>query len=232
MTGRPSSKICWVAVAVLATACGGAAHISADEPKLREYKPGKYAATEKDAKPAVGSVYSDAQAGYLEDARAMRIGDVVVVRIHEEADAQGAASTDLGKESSRVGGLVAALRAAPVIGDDPELLQDFFNSQVDFTGTGSTQRAGKLSAKLGVRVKQELPNGDLFVEGTKVVLINHEEYHLYISGVLRPSDIQPDNSVDSSLMADAHVEFTGNGDIDTQVERGWLTKALDFINPF
>jgi flagellar L-ring protein precursor FlgH len=63
-------------------------------------------------------------------------------------------------------------------------------------------------------------------------MINHEEYHLYISGVLRPSDIAPDNSVDSSLIADARVEFTGRGDIDDQVNRGWLTKVLDFINPF
>jgi flagellar L-ring protein precursor FlgH len=50
--------------------------------------------------------------------------------------------------------------------------------------------------------------------------------------VIRPADIEGDNSVDSSLIADARVEFTGRGDIADQVERGWLTKALDFINPF
>ena len=63
-------------------------------------------------------------------------------------------------------------------------------------------------------------------------MINHEEYHLYISGVIRPSDIAMDNSIDSSLIADARVEFTGRGDINDQVERGWLTKILDFVNPF
>jgi flagellar L-ring protein precursor FlgH len=81
-------------------------------------------------------------------------------------------------------------------------------------------------------VQRELPNGDLYVEGTKVVMINHEEYHLYVSGVLRPADIQPDNSIDSSLIADARVEFTGRGDINDQVERGWLNKILDAVNPF
>jgi len=50
--------------------------------------------------------------------------------------------------------------------------------------------------------------------------------------VIRPSDIEMDNSVDSSLIADARVEFTGRGDINDQVERGWLTKILDFVNPF
>jgi flagellar L-ring protein precursor FlgH len=63
-------------------------------------------------------------------------------------------------------------------------------------------------------------------------MINHEEYHLYISGVIRPSDIEMDNSIDSSLIADARVEFTGRGDINDQNERGWLTKILDFVNPF
>jgi len=105
-------------------------------------------------------------------------------------------------------------------------------SSFDFAGAGKTQRAGTLNATIGVKVKQELPNGDLFVEGTKVVMINYEEQHLYISGVIRPPDIAPDNSVDSSLIADARVEFTGRGDIDDQVERGWLTKILDAVNPF
>ena len=63
-------------------------------------------------------------------------------------------------------------------------------------------------------------------------MINLEEYHLYVSGVVRPADIEGDNSIDSSLIADARVEFTGRGDIADQVERGWLTKALDFLSPF
>jgi flagellar L-ring protein precursor FlgH len=79
---------------------------------------------------------------------------------------------------------------------------------------------------------QQMPNGDLFVEGTKVVMINHEEIHLYISGLIRRADIAPDNSVASSRIADAQVEFTGRGDVADQVDRGWLTKILDWVNPF
>jgi flagellar L-ring protein FlgH len=222
---------CCLAV-LLFTSCGPA-HIKSFEPQERNYKAGKYAANQAGSKPSPGSVFSDAQAGYLEDARAMRVGDVVMVRIDEQADAQGAASTDLGKESSRQNGLVTLLGMLPQIQNDPNInVEELLSSATEFQGEGSTQRAGKLNAKIGVKVKQELPNGDLFVEGTKVVMINHEEYHLYISGLLRPSDIQPDNSVDSSLIADARVEFTGRGDINDQVERGWLTQFLDFINPF
>jgi flagellar L-ring protein precursor FlgH len=216
-------------------ACGPS-HIAPFTPRDRKYAAGEYEATKKQSKPATGSIYSEAQAGYLEDTRALRTGDVVHIRIDEKADAQGGATTNLSKETSRdvsienLLGLVPAIRKAyPNI--DPEKLMTLA-STFDFKGEGKTQRAGQLSGLIAVRVKQTLPNGDLFVEGTKVVMINHEEYHLYISGVVRPADIEGDNSVASSLIADARVEFTGRGDINDQVERGWLSKVLDYINPF
>jgi len=219
----------------LSGACGPA-HIAPFTPRHRKFEVGEYAATQKGSRPATGSVYSEAQAGFLEDTRALRVGDIVLIRINEHADAQGGATTNLKKGSSREMGVDAMMGLVPAIKSaypdiDPSKLLSLA-SKFDFSGEGTTQRAGTLNGLLGVHVKQEMPNGDLYIEGTKVVMINHEEYHLYISGVLRPSDIDPDNTVDSSLIADARVEFTGRGDIDDQVNRGWLTKLLDFINPF
>jgi len=216
-------------------ACGPN-HIAPFTARERHYKAGEYAATQQQNKPSVGSIYSEAQSGYLEDTRALRVGDVVLVKINEKADAQGGATTNLSKETNRSAGVDSLLGLVPAIQKaypniDPKALLEMASS-FDFNGQGKTQRAGTLNATIGVKVKQELPNGDLFVEGTKVVMINYEEQHLYISGVIRPPDIAPDNSVDSSLIADARVEFTGRGDIDDQVERGWLTKILDAVNPF
>jgi flagellar L-ring protein precursor FlgH len=222
-------------VSLLASACGPN-HIAPFTARERKYKAGEYAATQAQNKPLTGSIYSEAQTGYLEDTRALRVGDVVLVRINEKADAEGGATTNLSKETNRAAGVDAMLGLVPAIqraypNIDPQSLIAMA-STYDFAGEGKTQRAGSLNAMIGVKVKQELPNGDLFVEGTKVVMINYEEQHLYISGVIRPSDIAPDNSVDSRLIADARVEFTGRGDIDDQVERGWLTKFLDAVSPF
>ena len=223
------------AVALLAVACGPA-HIAPFTPKHRKFDPGPYAQTQKQYRPATGSIYSEAQSGILEDTRALRVGDLVMIRINEHADAQGNATTDLKKDSSRVAGIDAMLALMPKLQrENPNLDPSKLLSMAaksDFSGQGNTARSGSLLASIGVHVQREMPNGDLYIEGTKVVMINHEEYHLYISGVLRPSDIQPDNSVDSSLIADARVEFTGRGDINDQVERGWLTKVLDTVNPF
>jgi flagellar L-ring protein precursor FlgH len=223
------------ALSSLSAACGPS-HIAPFTPRQRKYDPGPYAANQKGAQPAVGSIYTEAQAGYLEDTRALRVGDIVQIRINEQADAQGGATTKLNKDTEREVGVTSLLGLVPAIKKaypdiEPEKLISLAASS-DFSGEGQTQRAGKLRGLIGVQVRQEMPNGDLFVEGTKVVMINHEEYHLYISGLVRSADIAGDNSIDSSLIADARVEFTGRGDIDDQVERGWLTKILDTINPF
>jgi len=222
-------------VAAAAEGCGPA-HIRPFTPRNRKYESGEYAATQRSARPRIGSVYSEALPGYLEDTRALRVGDVVLVRINEHADAQGGATTNLSQGSGREAGVDAMLGLVPAIQKaypniDPTTLISLA-AEHDFRGEGTTQRAGRLRGSIGVRVKKELPNGDLYVEGTKVVMINHEEYHLYVSGLVRPADIERDNSVDSSLVADARVEFTGRGDINDQVERGWLTTLLDFIDPF
>ena len=76
-----------------------------------------------------------------------------------------------------------------------------------------------------------LPNGNLFIEGHRVVLVNHEEHHFYLSGVVRPVDIETDNSVTSALIADAEIEFTGRGAISEKQEAPWLQRGLDFVRP-
>ncbi len=217
------------------SACGPP-HIAPFTPRARRYAEGAYATRAESAKPSEGSIYSEAVAGYLEDTRAVRTGDIVHIIIDEKADAKGNATTALSRSSSNSMGIKSLLGLVPAIKSahpdiDPEHLLALA-AEADFKGDGQTARAGQLKGSIAVRVKRDLPNGDLFIEGTKVVMINHEEYHLYISGVVRPADIDETNAVISSAIADAQVEFTGRGDVADQVDRGWLTKVLDSINPF
>lgn len=210
--------------------------IKEPDARNREYEEGAYSGSDESRAAATGSIYSEAKAGLLEDTRALRVGDIVMVRIDEHADARGGASTRLSRTSDReskvdeVLGLIDVIKAqAPEV--DPSTLWKLA-SEYEFNAQGNSTRSGSLTGSIGVKVKREMPNGDLFVEGTKVVMINHEEYHLYISGVVRPADIQQDNSVDSALVADARVEFTGRGDIEEQTQQGWMSWFLNKINPF
>ena len=81
-------------------------------------------------------------------------------------------------------------------------------------------------------MKRVLRNGDLFVEGTKIVMVDNEEHHLYVSGVVRQADILADNSVLSSRVADAEIEYAGRGDVSDQQRPGWLSRILTAIWPF
>jgi flagellar L-ring protein precursor FlgH len=113
-------------------------------------------------------------------------------------------------------------------------MSDFFQamSSTSFDGKGDTTRSSRVQAAMAVRVKKQLPNGDLFVEGTKVLMVNEEELHIYVSGVVRPEDIAQDNSVASSVIADAQIEFVGRGVLTDNQHQGWLTRFLTQINPF
>jgi flagellar L-ring protein precursor FlgH len=223
------------AFAVLVAACGPP-HVAPFTPRQRVYKPGDYAQLGAAAKPTSGSLFSDANPGFLEDTRAVRVGDFVMININEAANAQGDATTSLKRNSTATMGLPSLLgimpalkRAYPDI--DPTQLMSFA-SQAAFDGSGTTARNGQLNGTIAVRVVREMPNGDLFIEGTKVVLINNEEYHLYLSGLVRRADIAQDDSIDSTRIADAQIEFTGRGDLADQNRKGWLARLIDIFNPF
>jgi flagellar L-ring protein precursor FlgH len=229
-----------ILVAVLAASAStmacGPRHVQPFTPRQRVYKEGRYAQTASSARPLTGSLFTEARAGWLEDTRALRVGDVLVVRIDEQADAQGTSSTTLKRESDGSGGASALLGLVPALKRaypelNPEKLMEFATKS-NFAGEGDTARKGKLSGTMAVRIVKEMPNGDLFLEGTKVVLINNEEYHLYVSGLVRPVDIQPDDSVSSSRIADAQVEFTGRGDIADQQRKGFFARIFEALNPF
>jgi flagellar L-ring protein precursor FlgH len=214
----------------------GPRHVEPFTPRHRVYKAGEYAQLSQSARPAPGSLFSEAHSGYLEDTRAGRVGDLVVIRIDESANASGNATTSLTRSSdgttgaSAMLGIVPALKKAYPSMDTDKLLE--FASKSAFAGAGDTARKGQLTGSIAVRIAREMPNGDLFLEGTKVVLINNEEYHLYVSGLVRPSDISPDNSLASNRIADAQVEFTGRGDLADQQRKGWLIRLFDTMNPF
>jgi flagellar L-ring protein precursor FlgH len=212
----------------------GPAHVQPFHARQRKYDQGKYAALE--ATHSAGSLWNSTSTGILRDTRAAQVGDLVTIVIDESAAAEGDASTKLAKASSAQEGLSNVLGLLPALKrSNPELDANnllSFLSKSEFNGTGATARKGELTGNLAVRITREMPNGDLFLEGTKVLLLNHEEYHLYVSGLVRPLDISRANTIASSRIADAQFEFTGRGDVENSTSQGWLAKAFAAINPF
>ena len=212
---------------------GCVSHVAPYHAKHRKYDPGSFGAR---SQPQNGSLYAEGAPGLFEDPNASRIGDILVVRIDEKDLASHQADTKLDKSDATTYGLPAAFGFAPALakkypGTD---LAKLFSSTTDqkFTGAGAVQRQGQVTATLPVRVAQILPSGDLFIEGTKVVMVGNEEHHIYVSGVVRRVDVADDDSVPSSRIADAEIEYTGRGDISDTQRRGWFARALSKIWPF
>ena len=186
---------------------------------------------------ANGSLFSDANPGFLEDTRAVRVGDFVVININENANAQGDTTTNLSKQHEQQH--ERRRPHGPLAGAEGRRVDDEPDAALQLREPGRLRRlrhhravSGQLNGSIAVRVTREMPNGDLLLEGTKVVLINNEEYHLYVSGLVRPADIAQDNSIASTRIADAQIEFTGRGDLADQQRKGWLARILDVLNPF
>jgi flagellar L-ring protein precursor FlgH len=216
--------------ALLATAC--TTHIAPYRPKHRRFDPGEYGDAPS---PAGASLYAGDQ-GFFEDDVAGRVGDILVILIDESEAGSSDGATKLKKTAKSSYGVPSSFGLLPALAErypglDPGALFGVDNDS-DFQGTGAVTKSGRLSATVPVRVRRVLPNGDLYVEGTKVILVGSEEHHLYISGVVRRADIRANNTVPSSRVADAEIEYTGRGDVSDQQRQGWLSRMLGKVWPF
>lgn len=212
-------------------ALGCTSHIAPYHSKRRAFDVGEYA----DQSASSGaSIFATSQRGLFEDDRARNVGDIVVIQVDETDAATHDATTKMGKKSDWnigvSGSLVEMLAKAVPAAGLANLLGT--NSGSNFDGTGTVKRGGRMTAMLPVRVRKVLPNRDLYVEGTKVVMVGHEEHHLYISGVVRQVDIRADGSISSGRVADAEIEYTGRGDVTDYQRPGWLTRMLNKVQPF
>jgi len=225
---------CALALALVACAAPAVEHVSKYQPKTRDY-PAAESTAQPVPQPTLGSLWQDTNAGALfTDARAFREHDLVVIKIEEIADAKRSSDTDLTRQNDATGGfgITSTSATTSVTKSILPTIAAQHNSDSTFKGSGSIARTERLIATVPATVKRVLPNGNLFVEGHRVVLVNNEEQHFYISGVVRPIDIDGDNSVKSSLVADAEIEFTGRGVMTQNQQKGWMQKYLGWIWPF
>jgi len=199
----------------------------------RVYQPKAY---DVDASKENGLLWGENTQIAAEDNRSRRMGDIVVVRVEENAKANKGASTDTSRDSTveagleNLFGLVEKWSSNHKSVDEKALIKALYRSS--FKGAGQTQRNGSLNATIPCQVKQVLPNGDLFIEGGKTIQINREETHLYLSGVVRPYDIDMANTVSSARVLDARIDFSGRGIISDKQGPGIMQRGVDTLWPF
>ncbi len=170
------------------------------------------------------------------DQKARTVGDIVTIKIAESSEATNKASTATDRSSSLSASVDAFFNAEKRFPAD----QPFFNPfakvaggmESDFQGNGTTKRSGDLNAYITALVTQVLPNGNLVVTGSREVLINNENQIIQLTGVVRPRDINADNQVLSTYIADARISYSGSGVVNDRQKPGWLTSIVMKVWPF
>ncbi len=168
----------------------------------------------------------------------MRVGDIITIKIEEKQTGSKSADTNAQRESTLTnsinGGAVGAI-GIPGVRLGAELQRSLgvdASSKNKFTGKGATNRADTLTGTLSAMVTEVLPNGDLRVEGRREVAVNSEKQIMTLSGIVRRVDVDTRNTVISSAIAEAKIEYSGLGVVDDVQRPGWLVRILDWIYPF
>lgn len=169
------------------------------------------------------------------DARARRVGDIVVVQIAESASAEKEAKTKTDR-TNKFDGSVTNLLGLPL--DQASVLGYKLSptaaaeSSSEFEGNGKTSRKGDITGSVSARVMRVLPNGNLVINGKKQIRLNGEIQYIILSGIVRPEDVTAYNTVASTVIADMRLDYYGRGIMGDQQDRGFLSKALDKVWPF
>jgi flagellar L-ring protein precursor FlgH len=154
------------------------------------------------------------------DRKATRVGDLLTVVITEVATATTTARTSTDKED-RIAGDIHQPDERPW-----HLDLGFSN---DFSGGGQVQRTGRLLGKLAVRVESVDTNGNLTIYGEQDIAVNNERQRIGLRGSVRSDDVAPDNTVPSWRIADAKIEFKGDGILARKQSPGLLSKIFDLF---
>lgn len=170
-----------------------------------------------------GSLWKSNAPDMLADRTARKEGDLITIIINETSSASYKAETKADKNDSTS----ISKGIGPLLGNLIPNLGIGATSTVN--GKGTTTAEGNFTARMTAVVKKVMGNGNLLIEGTRIITTNKESQTIVLTGLIRREDIRPDNTIFSTFIADASIKTTGKGMIADRQRRGVLTWLLDWL---
>jgi flagellar L-ring protein precursor FlgH len=165
----------------------------------------------------------DNWAALASDRRAHDIGDILTVIVIENATAANSAQTGT-RRDSRLSGDISAGHPGSGINESASL-----GLGGSFGGNGQTTRSGRMVAQISVRVDAVLPNGDLVISGGQTLNISGERTNIRLRGRVRTADISADNTIFSARIAEAAIDYDGNGFVSRSARPGLVQRIFGFL---
>jgi flagellar L-ring protein precursor FlgH len=182
-----------------------------------------------------GSLWPAGGVGMVADHKAAHTGDIVTVIVQESANASSTQNKESTRKSS-VNDAVQQFLFPPGVsglgthaGQLPSLQ---ITGASDYTGGGQVSNSQTVTSQAAVIVTDVLPNGNMVIEGVRLVSFSGETQYVVLHGLVRPDDIASNNTVLSSNIAEARVEFVNKGTLVDAEKKGWLQGLYDMLRPF
>jgi flagellar L-ring protein FlgH len=199
--------------------------------KKKAIAPDAFAATATVLPPAPeanGAIFQNAgYAPLTSGTKAAMVGDILTIVLVERTVASKSNSATTGR-SGEIG--LTAPVTGPLSVFSPGDIK--MGGDQSFKGKGETAQSNNLSGEISVTIAEARANGVMLVKGEKLITLNRGDETVQFSGLVRATDIGADNRIASTRIADAHIRYTGKGEIARASKQGWLQKFFSIISPF
>lgn len=186
----------------------------------------------------VPHVYSESTPGTIynagtdirlfEDRKANRVGDILTVVLAEETNATKNSQTTTGKATDAELGN-PTIFGTPMTSKGIPLFQGALSGSSSFDGKGASSQSNSLAGDITVTVVDRLPNGNLVISGEKWVTLNQGQEFIRLSGIIRPDDIEPDNSLLSTRIANAQITYSSKGVLAAANKMGLISRFFNSV---
>ena len=181
------------------------------------------------------SLWRNGSRAFFKDQRAHQVGDILTVKVNINDTAQFQDQTQVTRTATEDSGISNFLGANTIVNPAKAVLPGTIiaaDSNSQSNANGSINRTDQLVTNVAAVVVQLLPNGNLVIQGKQEIRLNSEMRELLVAGVVRPEDIDSDNSIDLPKIAEARVAYGGKGTLSNIQQPPWGQQALDLLLPF
>jgi flagellar L-ring protein precursor FlgH len=181
------------------------------------------------------SLWRNGSRAFFKDQRAHQIGDILTVQVNITDRANFANETQRSRTNTEDSGVTDFLGSKLLGGSAAKVMPGRIltaDSTSSSDGKGSVNRQEALQTNVAAVVTQVLPNGNLVVEGKQEIRVNFEIRELIVAGIVRPEDIQSDNTIDSSKIAQARISYGGRGQLTDVQQDPWGQQLFQAVLPF
>ncbi len=202
-----------------------------------DYQPLSWPLPDPEAQTArtANSLWQPGSRAFFRDQRASRVGDILRINVAIADQAKLDNRTDRQRDSEDNAAAPVALGGEKLIkgfglGEAANLLD--ITSGTKSSSNGKIDRKETINTQVAALITQVLPNGNLVIEGSQEILVNYEIREVSVNGVIRPQDINSDNTIDSSQIAQARIVYSGRGQVSDIQQPRWGQQVIDVLSPF